>query len=90
MYAAAPRLDDRLLGAIVRIDDGKMPIAEAYRRLREPSANLELPRPSYELVRQHVHSVRRAKANLRRRRKARLEIALYTRPLQALHELDAD
>jgi hypothetical protein len=90
MYAAAPRLDDRLVRAIAKIDDGEMPIAETYRRLRRRSAELGLARPSYELVRQHVHDIRRAKEHLRRRRETRLGIALYTKPLQALYELDAD
>jgi hypothetical protein len=90
MYTAAPRLDDRLLDAIARVDDGEVPIAETYRRIREASADLELPRPSYERVRQHVHVVRRRKERARSRRETLIGVALYTKPLQALYELESD
>jgi hypothetical protein len=90
MYTAAPRLDPRLLDAIARVDDDEAPISETYRRLRELSIELQLPRPSYERVRQHVHVVRRRKERARKRRETLLEVALYTKPVHALYELDAD
>jgi hypothetical protein len=90
MYSAAPRLDRRVLALIACVDDRSLPIAETYRRARNSCAELGIPRPSYERVRQHVHDVRRRDELLRRKQKTLLAIALYTKPLQAYYELDAD
>ncbi len=90
MYSAAPRLDSRLLALIARVDDHSLPIAETHRRVREICAELGIPRPSYERVRQHVHDVRRRNDLLREKQKTLLAIALYTKPLQAYYELGAD
>jgi hypothetical protein len=59
MVVIAPRIDSRLVAALVRIDDGKRPIAETNRRLGRVAAELELPKPSYEQVRVTVHAIRR-------------------------------
>jgi hypothetical protein len=48
VYAAAPRLDPRLLDAIAQIDDSSLPIADTYRRCRSVAADLGIPRPSYD------------------------------------------
>jgi hypothetical protein len=40
---SAPRLDPRLVTAIVRLDDTSVPIAETYRRSREVAADLAFP-----------------------------------------------
>jgi hypothetical protein len=90
MYSAAPRLDRRLLTLIARVDERQLPIAETNRRAREICAELGIPRPSYERVRQHVHDVRRRNELLRKKQETMLAIALYTKPLQAYYELDAD
>jgi hypothetical protein len=90
MYSAAPRLDHRLLTLIARTDDRVLPIAETHRRVREICAELGIPRPSYERVRQHVHDVRRRNELLRKKQETMLAIALYTKPLQTYYELDAD
>jgi hypothetical protein len=90
MYSAAPRLDRRVLALIARVDDHSLPIADTYRRVREGCADLGIPRPSYERVRQHVHDVRRQNEILREKQKTLLAIALYTKPLQAYYELGAD
>jgi hypothetical protein len=55
----APRISPRLLGALVRLDDPKVPIAEVNRRLGEEATQLGLPRPSYQRVRELVHASRR-------------------------------
>jgi hypothetical protein len=55
----APRISDRLLHAIPRLDDGKMPFAEVCRRVGEEADRLGLPRPSYQRVRVLVHEARR-------------------------------
>ena len=90
MYSAAPRLDRRLLALIARADDRALPIAETHRAVRKSCAELDIPRPSYERVRQHVHDVRGRDERLRRKQKTLLAIALYTKPLQAYYELEAD
>jgi len=57
----APRIDSRLVAALVRIDDPKRPIAETNRRLGRVARELGLPKPSYEQVRVIVHAIRRGK-----------------------------
>jgi hypothetical protein len=57
----APRLSPKLLEAIVRYDDRKVPIAETYRRVGLEAQRLGLPRPSYQRVRVLVHTARRAR-----------------------------
>jgi hypothetical protein len=47
----APRIPPRLLGALLRIEDPRLSIAEVHRRLRPEARRLGLPRPSYERVR---------------------------------------
>lgn len=61
MLSFAPRLSPKLLEAIVRYDDRKVPIAETYRRVGREAERLGLPRPSYQRVRVLVHAVRRAR-----------------------------
>jgi hypothetical protein len=57
----APRIDARLVAALVRIDDQKMPIAETNRRLGRLAGELGLPKPSYQQVRVLVHDLRTRK-----------------------------
>jgi hypothetical protein len=59
MPAAAPRIDSRLVAALVRIDDPRRPIAETNRRLGSIAAELGLTKPSYEQVRVVLHALRR-------------------------------
>ena len=87
MYAAAPRLDRRLLEAIARIDDPSEPIAETYRRSREVAAELGIPRPSYERVRLHVHVARRRREQRRRARDTLIAVALHQKPPDALYDI---
>jgi hypothetical protein len=87
VYTAAPRLDPRLLRALVRLDDPEVPIAETWRRSREDAAKLDLPRPSYECVRQLVHDARRRRARRRAARDTLVSVALYTKPVSALYTL---
>ena len=61
MLSFAPRLSPKLLEAIVRYDDRKVPIAETYRRVGREAERLGLPRPSYQRVRVLVHAARRAR-----------------------------
>jgi hypothetical protein len=58
----APRLSPKLLEAIVRYDDRKVPIAETYRRVGSEAEQLGLPRPSYQRVRVLVHAARRTRS----------------------------
>lgn len=88
MYAAAPRLDPRLLKALVRLDDDSVPILETYRRSREIAARLDIPRPSYECVRLLLHDARRQKARRHATRDTLIDIALYIKPIDALYSLD--
>jgi hypothetical protein len=56
---SAPRIDPRLVAALVRIDDPTRSIAETNRRLGRIAAELGLPKPSYEQVRVTLHAIRR-------------------------------
>jgi hypothetical protein len=76
----APRIPPRLLEAIVRLDDTRVPIAEVNRRVGREAERLGLHRPSYQRVRELVHHSRR----LRRRRPTTasvlLDVAFRVRP----------
>jgi hypothetical protein len=58
MPTIAPRISPRLLEALVRVDDRKLPIAETSRRVGREAERLGLPRPSYERIRELVHELR--------------------------------
>src|SRR5712691_7963119 len=58
---AAPRIDSRLVAALVRIDDPRRPIAETNRRLGSVAGELGLTKPSYEQVRVVLHALRKGK-----------------------------
>jgi hypothetical protein len=60
-----PRIDERLVAAIVRLDDPTIPIAETSRRLGVVAEGLGLIRPSYQQVRVIVHQVRSQKRSSR-------------------------
>lgn len=62
MPASAPRLSPRLVDAIERLDDRRVPIAEVARRVGREADRLGLPRPSYERIRLLVHEFRRIRA----------------------------
>ena len=87
MLSFAPRIPPRLLGALARLDDPQLPIAEINRRLGAEAAKQGLTRPSYQRVRVLVHQLRRL-----RQRKSRqpttasvlLEVAFRARPVTAL------
>lgn len=87
MYTAAPRLDPRLLAAIGRLDDSSLPIADTYRRCRETAAELGIPRPSYERVRQHVQEIRRRRERARVARETVLEVLLHQKPVDAMNDI---
>jgi len=61
MLSFAPRISHRLLRALDRLDDARLPIAEVNRRLGAEAHRLGLPRPSYQRVRVLVHQLRRLK-----------------------------
>jgi hypothetical protein len=90
VYSASPRLDRRLLDAIAHVDDSSLPIAETNRRARQIAAALQLPRPSYESVRLHVHLIRREQELARRKRETLLRVALYQAPVSALYDVVSD
>jgi hypothetical protein len=64
MTSSAPRIPQRLLEAIIRLDDGRAPIAEIIRLVGAEADRLGIARPSYERIRQLIHESR----SLRRRR----------------------
>ena len=88
MCSSAPRLDARLVKAIVRLDDLSVPIAETYRRSRESAARLDIPRPSHECVRLLVHDARRERRRRRANRETLIRVALYLDPVDALNRLE--
>ena len=85
MCSSAPRLNPRLLEAIVRLDDPSVPIAEVYRQSREYAADLDVPRPSYECCRVLIHEARRERSRHRANRNTLIRVALYLDPVDALN-----
>ena len=81
----APRLSPKLLGAIVRLDDRRVPIAEVNRRVGRAAWNLGLPRPSYQRVRELVHAARALRRGPTTAR-VLLDVATRVRPPTALVE----
>jgi hypothetical protein len=82
---SAPRLSPRLIDAIARLDDARLPIAEVRRRVGVEADRLGLPRPSYERVRELVHESRRLRARVRTG-EVLLDVAFRVRPPDALLE----
>jgi hypothetical protein len=62
---SGPRIDERLVGALARLDDPTLPIAETNRRLGVVAEGLGLIRPSYQQVRVIVHELRSHKRSSR-------------------------
>jgi hypothetical protein len=58
---SAPRISPRLLEALVRLDDERVPIAEVGRRVGGEADRLGLTRPSYQRIRVLVHELRRVR-----------------------------
>jgi hypothetical protein len=86
---AAPRIDERLVAALARLDDPEKPIAETWRRLGAVATSLGLAGPSYQQVRVLVHELRG------RRRdpsvgSVLLDVALRNRPPEAFLDALAD
>jgi hypothetical protein len=61
MTQAAPRIDERLVAAIERVQDPRRPIADTHRLVGEIAEKLGMIRPSYEQVRTLVHVLRTGK-----------------------------
>jgi hypothetical protein len=82
VLAFAPRFSPRLIDAIVRLDDRRVPIAEVNRRVGQEAERLGVRRPSYQRVRVLVHQLRRVR---KRPRTAAvlLEVAVRARPPDA-------
>jgi hypothetical protein len=78
-----PRIPDRLLKSLDRLDDRSVPIAETCRRLGVEAGRLGLTQPSYEQVRKLVHrsrSIRRGPTTT----SVLVDIAWRVRPPEAL------
>ena len=60
-----PRIDERLVAALAKLDDPTLPIAETNRRLGVVAEGLGLIRPSYQQVRIIVHELRSQKRSSR-------------------------
>jgi hypothetical protein len=65
----SPRVHERLVEAVWRLDDDRQPIAETWRRVGREAAALGLPRPGYHAVRVLVAAER-----IRRSERARLTL----------------
>jgi hypothetical protein len=82
-FVFAPRIHPRLLAAIVKLDDRRVPIAEVNRRVGRQAWKLGLPKPSYQRVRELVHlarSIRRGPSTAR----VLFDVALRVRPPEAI------
>ncbi len=58
LTTCGPRIDERLVAALARLDDPTLPIAETNRRLGVVAEGLGLLRPSYQQVRVIVYELR--------------------------------
>jgi hypothetical protein len=76
----APRISPRLLEALVRLDDKRVPIAEINRRLGAEAERLGLPRPSYQRVRVLVHQSRRLRRSRPTTASVLVDVAFRVRP----------
>lgn len=81
----SPRIDPRLIDALASLDDPNESVAEIRRRLRVVTDSLDLPRPSYESVRQLVRQLR-TPSHRRPKREILADLAFYTGPPLALIE----
>ena len=86
MPPSAPRISRRLLAAIVRLDDPRIPIAEVARRVCREAEQLDLTRPSYQQIRVLVHESRRLKRSPSTAA-VLVEVALRLRPAEDLYAL---
>jgi len=82
---SAPRIDERLVAALARLDQPARPIAETHRRVGRIAEELGLSRPSYEQTRVVVHALR-TRARGWEVGAALLDVVLRTRPPEALLE----
>ena len=82
MLAFAPRFSPRLIDAIVRLDDRRIPVAEVNRRVGQEAERLGLRRPSYQRVRVLVHQLRRVRRQPTTAA-VLLEVAVRARPPEA-------
>jgi hypothetical protein len=80
----APRISPRLLEALVRLDDRRVPIAEVNRRVGAEAGRLGLARPSYQRVRELVHRARRLRGRQPSTVSVLVDVALRARPPEAL------
>jgi hypothetical protein len=83
VLAFAPRFSPRLIDAIVRLDDRRIPIAEVNRRVGQEAERLGLRRPSYQRVRVLVHQLRRVRKQPTTAA-VLLEVAVRARPPEAV------
>jgi hypothetical protein len=86
VLAFAPRISPRLLEALVRLDDRRVPIAEVNRRVGAEAVRLGLRRPSYQRVRELVHASRRLRRNQPSTIAVLWDVANQARPPQAILE----
>jgi hypothetical protein len=86
---AAPRLDSRLLAALVRLDKPGRVIADTHRSLGTVADELGLTRPSYQQTRVVVHLVRKHKRHPGVG-DVLLDIAFRVRPPEALLDVLTD
>jgi hypothetical protein len=61
----SPRLHGALIRTAWEVDDGRMPMAEVWRRVGRFADGAGLPRPSYESIRRLVRAERARRAEMR-------------------------
>ena len=86
LTVCGPRIDERFVSAIARLDDLTLPIAETNRRLGAVAEGLGLIRPSYQQVRVIVHELR-SQHRSPRLGAILLDISYGVRPPQAIYDL---
>ena len=87
MVRIAPRYDQRLIEAVLELDDRKLALADVYRRVAAHAERIGLTRPSYVNVRRLINAKRELEDERAEEREAKREIAadVTTRLLVAHH-----
>jgi hypothetical protein len=80
----APRISPRLLAALVRLDDRRLPFAEVNRRIGAEAAKLGLARPSYQRIRVLLRQSRRLRRLRPSTTQLLVEVAFRARPPTAV------
>ena len=84
MSRSAPRISPRLLREIEKAADGSSSIAEICRSIGTTAERMDVPRPSYEQIRIHVHAARRRRGAHPSTADVAIDVAFRVKPVTAV------